>query len=164
VQQIEASLRSVDVAGESPRFKGLDEALRPRLTYANVASTLALFLASAVVWLLPRAGSISGGIAPGAVGSSDLHARAVSSGKLAIGGVRTNQIADGAVGAAQLARGLIDSIKSAAGSATVTLDSQPPFSIQASPTGGSLPLPEPGQPAEYPLTDASGRRGPARST
>jgi hypothetical protein len=63
---------------------------RPRLTYANVVSTLALFLAlggSAAY----AAGKIqSGDIAPGAVHNSNVFKRAITSGKLAVGAVRSN--------------------------------------------------------------------------
>jgi hypothetical protein len=116
---------------------------RPRITYANVASTLALFLALSGGVAFAASRIHSGDIAPGAVRSSDLHQRAVTSGKLAIGSVRTNQIADGAVGAAQLAPGLIAPVK--AGPAS-TSSSQPEtqLSVAASPTGGSLPVPDPG--------------------
>lgn len=132
--------------------------LRPRITYANVASTLALFFALSGGVAFAASRIHSGDIAPGAVRSSDLHQRAVTSGKLAVGSVRTNQIADGAVGAAQLAPGLIAPVK--AGSASTPSSQPDALSVKASPTGGSLPVPDPGEPVEYPLNDATWRQKP----
>ena len=93
--------------------------LRPRLTYANLISTLALFLA------------VSGGVALAAthlaknsVGTKQLKKNAVTSvkvkrgavgaGKIANGAVGSDKIADGAVGAGKIANGAVGSDKIAA--------------------------------------------------
>lgn len=80
---------------------------RPRLTYANVVSTLALFLALGSGAAYAASKVQSGDIAPGAVHTSDVFKRAITSGKLAVGAVRSNQIVDGAVGSKQLGDGAV---------------------------------------------------------
>jgi hypothetical protein len=111
----------------------------PRLTYANVVATVALFLAVGGGAAFAAGQIQSGDIAPGAVRSADIHKRAITSGKLAVGAVRGNQIADGALGSNQIKPG---SIKP--GSLQV------PVKVVATATGGSQPLPSSGQ-VEYPL-------------
>ena len=79
----------------------------PKLTYANLVSTLALFLAlgggAAYAANKIHSGDIannavrSKNIAPGAVDTNKTFKRAIISGKLAKGAVRSNQIADRAV-------------------------------------------------------------------
>lgn len=145
--------------------------LRSRLTYANVVSTVALFLAlgGGVAF---AAGKIqSGDIANGAVKTSKLHQRAVSSGKLALGAVRSNQIANGAVSSAQLADGAVGPNKIAAGSIASTQiaargvapsNLEVPLFFVASPTGGSATLPAEGEVAPYPLTGADWTQGPGQ--
>lgn len=120
---------------------------RPRLTYANIASTLALFLVlSGAAY---AAGKIhSGDIAPKAVKSSDLargavhtsnvFKRAITSGKLAVSAVRSNQIADGVVGERQIGTG-----------AVAPSNLQFPVFYTASPGGGSAPVTE--GPDLYPI-------------
>jgi hypothetical protein len=142
---------------------------RPRLTYANVASTLALFLAlggSAAY----AAGTIhSGDIAPKAVKSSDLargavrtanvFKRAIVSGKLAVGAVRSNQIADGAVGAKQIGSGEIGSKQIGAG-AVAPSNLQFPVFYAASPSGGSAPVTN--GPNPYPVSDSTWSQNPGQ--
>ncbi len=82
---------------------------RPRLSYANVASTLALFLALGGSAAYAADKIQSGDIARGAVHSSNVFKRAITSGKLAVGAVRSNQIADGAVSSKQVGNGAIGS-------------------------------------------------------
>ncbi len=112
-----------------------------RLTYANVVSTLALFLV------------LSGGVAlaAGKVHTSGIFKRAVTSGKLALGAVRSNQIANGAVSAQQIANGSIGS-KQIGAAAIAPSNLQFPVFFTASPVGGSLPVPT-GEPVAYPLSD-----------
>jgi hypothetical protein len=115
---------------------------KPRLTYANIVSTLALFLVlgSSAAY---AAGKIrSGDIAPGAVRTSDVFKRAIVSGKIAVGAVRSNQIGDGAVGSKQIGAG-----------AVAPSNLQFPVSFVASPTGGSASVTA--GPTPYPLTDSS---------
>lgn len=122
---------------------------RPRLTYANVVSTLCLFLVlgggAAFAASKVRSKDIarnavkSVNLAPGAVKASDVFKRAITSGKLAVGAVRSNQIADGAVGSKQIGT-------SAIGPSNL----QFPVFYAASPSGGSAPV-TPG-PDPYPIT------------
>lgn len=143
---------------------------KSRLTYANVVSTVALFLA------------VSGGVAFAAskVHTDGIFKRAVTSGKLALGAVRSNQIADGAVSTKQLADGAVgmkqlagnavgtDQIApSAIGSKQIGADSVAPSNLQfpvyfaASPQGGSIPVPA-GEPVVYPVTDATWTQNPGQ--
>lgn len=117
--------------------------LRPRFTYANVISTLALFLALSGGAAYAASKIHSGDIAPGAVKTSNLHKRAITSGKLAIGAVRSNQIANGAVSAAQIGAGSV-----------TPANLEVPLSFSATPTGGSAPVPTSGGPVPYPLANA----------
>ncbi|HSS05135.1 MAG TPA: hypothetical protein VLK89_08125 [Solirubrobacterales bacterium] len=160
---------------------------KPRLTYANVVSTLALFLAlggSAAY----AAGKIqSGDLAAGAVHTSNVFKRAVTSGKLALGAVRSNQIANGAVGSQQIGDGAVSSKQiedGAVGSKQIedravsskqiedgTIGSQQigdsavapsnlefPVFYAASPSGGSVPVTE--GPDSYPLDDDTWTQNP----
>jgi hypothetical protein len=121
-----------------------------RLTYANVVSTLALFLA------------LSGGVALAAskVHTNGIFKRAVTSGKLALGAVRSNQIADAAVSAQQIANGAIGSRQVGTG-AIAPSNLQFPVYFAASPVGGSLPVPG-GEPVAYPLTDSGWSQKPGQ--
>ncbi len=121
-----------------------------RLTYANVVSTLALFLA------------LSGGVAlaAGKIHTNGIFKRAVTSGKLALGAVRSNQIANGAVSAQQIANGTIGSKQIGAG-AIAPSDLQFPVYFAASPVGGSLPVPN-GEPVPYQLGDSSWSQKPGQ--
>jgi len=115
---------------------------KPRLTYANVVSTLALFLVlgSSAAY---AAGKIhSGDIAPGAVHTSDVFKRAIVSGKIGVGAVRSNQIAAGAVGSKQIGAG-----------AVAPSNLQFPVFYVVSPTGGSAPVT--GGSTPYPLADST---------
>jgi len=124
---------------------------KPRLSYANVVSTLALFLV------------LSGGVAlaAGKVRTNDIFKRAVTSGKLAIGAVRSNQIANGAVSAPQIANGTIGSRQIGA-AAVAPSNLQFPVYFTASPVGGSLPVPPGGQPVDYPISDSTWTQGPGQ--
>ncbi len=133
--------------------------IRPRLSYANVVSTLCLFLAlgggAAFAASKIRSGDIarnaikSGNIAPGAVKAPDVFKRAITSGKLAVGAVRSNQIADAAVNSKQIADGAVGSKQIGAG-AVGPSNLQFPVFYATSPSGGPTPL-TPG-PDPYPLT------------
>jgi hypothetical protein len=123
---------------------------RPRFTYANVVSTVALFLA------------VSGGVAFAAskIHTNGIFKRAVTSGKLALGAVRSNQIADGAVSARQIADGTIGA-KQVGSAAIAPSNLQFPVFFVVSPKGGSLPVPN-GEPADYPLSDAGWTQKPGQ--
>jgi len=116
--------------------------IKPRLTYANIVSTLALFLVLGGSAAYAASKIRSGDIAPGAVHSSDVFKRAIVSGKIAVGAVQSNQIADGAVGSKQIGAG-----------AVAPSNLQFPVSFVASPTGGSVPVT--GGPTPYPLSDST---------
>jgi hypothetical protein len=124
---------------------------KPRLTYANVISTLALFIAltGGVAY---AAGRIhSGDIAKNAVRTNKIAPEAVRTGKIAAGAVISNRIANGAVGSTQIADGAVGSQQIADGSITAS-DLKTPVGFVASPTGGSAPLTD-GSDFVYPLTD-----------
>jgi hypothetical protein len=80
-------------------------AVRARLTYANVIATIALFLAlggSAYAVTAGKNTVTSKSIAKGAVKTADLANKAVSAKKLKPGAVPANAIANNSIGAAQL--------------------------------------------------------------
>ncbi len=122
---------------------------RPRLTYANVVSTLALFLVLSGGAAYAAGKIRSGDIAAGAVRTSDVYKRAITSGKLALGAVHSNQIANASVGAKQL------------GPAAVTPGNlQFPVFLAANPTGGSAPVTN--GPDPYPLNGATWTQSPGQ--
>jgi hypothetical protein len=123
---------------------------RPRLSYANIVSTLALFLALGGGVAYAANTVKSGDIAPGAVRTSDVFKRAIVSGKLAVGAVRSNQIADGAVGSKQI------------GAAAVAPSNlQFPVFYAASPSGGSVALTT-GEPVPYPIANSTWTQYPGQ--
>jgi hypothetical protein len=124
--------------------------LRPRLTYANVISTLALFLALSGGAAYAASKIHSGDIANGAIKTSKMHKRAVTSAKLALGAVRSNQIANGAVSSSQIGAGSV-----------APSNLQFPLYFAASPTGGSAPVPSGGSIA-YPLSDSTWTQKPGQ--
>jgi hypothetical protein len=95
---------------------------RPRLTYANVISTIALMLAlggtSYAAINLPNNSVTSKKIKDGAVHTSDLANNAVSSGKLANNAVTTGKLADNAVSTGKLADNAVTGTKLASNSVT----------------------------------------------
>jgi hypothetical protein len=123
-----------------------------RLTYANVVSTAALFLAlgGGAAYAankiqsrdLARNAVRSANLAPGAVRTSKVLKRAITSGKIGVGAVRSNQIANGAVGAAQVGSGAI-----------APSNLQFPVDYSTSPSGGPAPV-SPGS-APYPLANGT---------
>jgi hypothetical protein len=123
---------------------------KSRLTYSNVVSTLALFLA------------LSGGVAFAAskIHTKDIFKRSVTSGKLALGAVRSNQIADGAVSAKQIANGAIGAQQIGA-SAVTPANLQFPVFFAASPLGGSAAVPG-NQLTPYPLSDSTWTQKPGQ--
>jgi hypothetical protein len=160
---------------------------RPHFTYANIVSTLALFLAlsggAAFAAGKIHSGDIaakavkSANLAPGAVHTSNLFKRAITSGKLALGAVHGNQIVDGGVGAKQVADGAIGNKQvadksisakqiadGAIGSTQIGAAAVAPSNLQfpvfyaASPSGGSAAITE--APSAYPLADASWTQTP----
>lgn len=130
---------------------------RPRLTYANVVSTLALFLALGGSAAYAASKIQSGDIGRGAVHTSNVFKRAITSGKLAIGAVRSNQIANGAVSSQQIGDGAIGS-KQIGDSAVAPSNLEFPIFYAASPSGGSAPVTEGFGP--YPIDDDTWTQNP----
>ena len=132
---------------------------RPRLTYANVVSTLALFLAmgggAAYAAGKIHSSDIAGravksaNLAPGAVHTSKVSKRAITTGKLAVGAVRSNQIADGVVSSRQIGNGVV-----------APSNLQFPVFYVASPTGGSVPVTD--GPSPYPIADNTWTQNPGQ--
>lgn len=150
---------------------------RPRLTYANIVSTLALFLALGGGAAYAASKVHSGDIAPNAVKTANLAAgavhtskvfkRAITSGKLAVGAVRSNQIADGVVGSKQIGTGAVSSkqiedgtigSKQIGASAVAPSNLEFPVFYAASPSGGSAPLTEAFTP--YPIAGSTWTQNP----
>ena len=94
----------------------------PRLSYANVVATLALFVGlggvSYAAMTLPKNSVHSKQIAKAAVRTSDLGKAAVTGAKLAPGAVTQAHISAGAVGAGQLGDGAVGTGKLADGAVT----------------------------------------------
>jgi len=152
---------------------------KSRLTYANVVSTLALFLALSGGAAYAASKVSSSDLAPGAVHTSNVFKRAITSGKLAVGAVRSNQLVDGAVGSKQLGDGAVGSKQlvggavgtakladGAVGSKQIGLAAVAPSNLEfpvfyaASPKGGSAPVTE--GPDPYPLTDSTWTQNPGQ--
>ncbi|HXS46468.1 MAG TPA: hypothetical protein VN756_03290 [Solirubrobacterales bacterium] len=142
---------------------------KPRLTYANIVSTLALFLALSGGAAFAASKIDSGDIAPGAVRTANVFKRAITSGKLAVGAVRSNQIADGAVGSNQIGPGAVGSRQIGNGTvgakqiddaAVAPSNLVFPVFYAASPTGGSAPVSASFDP--YPLGDDTWIQNPGQ--
>jgi hypothetical protein len=124
---------------------------RPKLTYANVVSTLALFLAlsGGAVWAANKVTSKQIGkgavktknLAKGAVKTKNLAKNAVKKKNLAKNAVTTAKLAKGAVKSAKLADGAVNFAKLAAGT-----------NVIASASGGPVPVED--GPADVPLDPA----------
>jgi hypothetical protein len=103
---------------------------RPRLSYANVVATLALFLAlsGGAVW---AAGKIkSGQIGKGAVKNKNLAKNAVKAKNLAKKSVTTAKLADGAVTNPKLGEGAVNFAKIAAGTNVIATATAGPVSAK----------------------------------
>jgi hypothetical protein len=132
---------------------------RLRLTYANIVSTLALFLALGGGAAYAASKVNSGDLAHGAVHTSNVFKRAITSGKLAVGAVRSNQVVDGAIGSKQIANGAVGSKQ--IGAATVTPSNlEFPVFYAASPKGGSAPVTA--GPDSYPLSGGTWTQNPGQ--
>ena len=114
---------------------------RKPITYANVASTIALFLALAGGVALAAGRIHSSDIAPKAIKTNKIAPEAVKAGKIARGAVVADRIANGAVSSPQIADGAVTPSKL-----------QTPVSFVANPAGGSSPLTERSEFA-YPLSE-----------
>jgi hypothetical protein len=142
---------------------------RPRLTYANIVSTLALFLALGGGAAYAAGKVSSSDLAKGAVHTSNVFKRAITSGKLAVGAVRSNQVVDGAIGTKQLADHAVGTAKladAAVGSKQIGAAGVAPSNLEfpvfyaASPSGRSASVN--GVPDPYPLSGDSWTQSPGQ--
>jgi methionine-rich copper-binding protein CopC len=131
--------------------------IRSRLTYANVMSSVAVFLvvAGGSAFAANQLAKNSVGtkqIKKNAVTTAKLKARAVKSGKIAVAAVRGNQVADHALSSAQIAPGSIkpESL-------------EVPLAILASFGGASAAVPS-GEMVAYPLNNATWTQAPEQIT
>ena len=92
--------------------------VRPRLTYANVASTLALMMAMSTGGAYAASLIQTSQIADGAVTTPKLRDAAVKPNKIATDAVRRSSLADGAVGSAEIANSSITGADIGAGTIT----------------------------------------------
>lgn len=86
--------------------------IRKRLTYANVMSSIAVFL------VLGGATAIAAGLAKNSVGSKQIKKNAVTAAKIKANAVTTPKIKDGAVTASKLGAGAVGGSSLGAGSVT----------------------------------------------
>jgi hypothetical protein len=86
--------------------------IRKRLTYANVMSSIAVFL------VLGGATAMAAGLAKNSVGSKQLKKNAVTAAKIKQNAVTTPKVKDGAVTASKLAAGAVGASAIGAGSIT----------------------------------------------
>jgi hypothetical protein len=142
---------------------------RPRLTYANLVSTLALFLALGGGAAYAASKVNSGDLAKGAVHTSNVFKRAITSGKLAVGAVHSNQVVDAAIGSKQLADNAVGTkqvANAAIGSKQIGAAAVAPSNLEfpvfyaASPTGGKAPVN--GAPDPYPLANSTWTQNPGQ--
>jgi hypothetical protein len=106
------------------------EAVRQRLTYANVVATLALFLAlsGGVVW---AAGKIGGGrLKPNSISAGKIRRNAVTAVKIRPNAVTATKVKAGAVSFAKLAAGT--NLVASAGSGPVPASTSDPISVPLS--------------------------------
>lgn len=138
--------------------------MRPKLSYANVVATLALFFAltGSAVYAASDFKVYSNDIVGGAIGTRKIAREAIRTGKIAPGAVNRSRIAHGAVGPFQLENGAVSRVKIADGAVgsgqiedgSVTLaDLQDPVGFVASPHGGAAKVGGGGASFEYALDD-----------
>ncbi len=121
--------------------------MRFRLTYANVVSTLALVFA------------IGGGAAFAAaqIGTRQIEANAVTTGKIAPGSVTSKRLARHAVRTKHLADRSVNSAQIAKGAVGPGKQKFPVYFVE-SPSGGSAPVTN--SPSPYPISDATWTQNP----
>jgi hypothetical protein len=132
--------------------------IRQRLTYANVISSLALFLvlSGGAAFAASKIGS--GNIKANAIKSKQLARNSVTSSKIKPGSIQSNDIALGAIGAQQLAANSVDGSKVPDGSLSASDLSSPPGPVLgvtpvaattvATATGGPVTVPTGGEEEE----------------
>jgi hypothetical protein len=127
-------------------------AIRRRLTYANVVSTLALFL------VVAGGAAYAARVPKKSVGPSQLKANAVTTAKIKANAVTTRKIKKNAVANAKIKDGAVESAKIADGSVTRTdlAEATLPYSrIVHEARGNSTVQLESEKPALYPLANAT---------
>ena len=125
------------------------QAIGKRLTYANVVSTLALFL------VLAGGAAYAAKVGKKSVGPAQLKANAVTTAKIKANAVTTRKIKKNAVANGKIKDGAVESAKIADGSVTRTdlAEATLPFSrIVYEARGNSTVQLESGKPALYPLS------------
>lgn len=135
--------------------------MRTRLTYANIVSSAALFLAlgGGAVYAAERIGSkditaravTSPKLDRNAVKPNKIAPKAIKRGKIDLGAINQSRIAESAVGGEQIADSAVGSGQILNGSVAPS-DLEFPTQIVASPTGGEQPLTQ-GGPTSYPLAN-----------
>jgi hypothetical protein len=135
------------------------QAIARRLTYANVVSTLALFL------VLAGGAAIAAKVPKKSVGPSQLKANAVTTAKIKANSVTTRKIKRNAVANAKIKDGAIEGAKIADGSVGLTdLDANSlPFSRVVRKARGSSTLAVTEGFKIYPLGDANYTQGPSEN-
>src|SRR5215208_2355010 len=131
------------------------QAIGRRLTYANVVSTLALFL------VLAGGAAIAAKVPKKSVGPSQLKANAVTTAKIKANSVTTRKIKRNAVANAKIKDGSVESAKIADGSVGLNeLDSDSlPFSKVARKARGNATLAVTEALKAYPLNDPNYTQG-----
>jgi hypothetical protein len=97
--------------------------MRPRLTYANVVSTIALFIAltgtaAYAASKLPNRSVGEPQLRPGAVTAEKLRTNAVTAPKVKAGAIKQGKIANGSITAAKMTAGSVENGSLAGGSVT----------------------------------------------
>jgi hypothetical protein len=133
------------------------QAIGRRLTYANVVSTLALFL------VLAGGAAYAAKVSKKSVGPSQLKANAVTTAKIKANAVTTRKIKKNAVANAKIKNGAIESEKIADGSVTLNdlNSSTMPFSRVVRKARGSSTLAVTEAFKVYPLSEANFTQGSA---
>jgi hypothetical protein len=127
------------------------QAIGRRLTYANVVSTLALFL------VLAGGAAYAAKVAKKSVGPSQLKANAVTTAKIKANAVTTRKIKRNAVANAKIKNGAIETEKIADGSVALNdlNSSTMPFSRVVQKARGNATLAITKTPKVYPLSEAT---------
>jgi hypothetical protein len=135
------------------------KAIGRRLTYANVVSTLALFL------VLAGGAAYAAKVAKKSVGPSQLKANAVTTAKIKANSVTTRKIKRNAIANAKIKDGAIETEKIADGTVTLTdLDSSTmPFGRVVRKARGNAVLAITEAPKAYPLGEANFTQAPTEN-
>ena len=135
------------------------KAIRRRLSYANVVSTLALFL------VLAGGAAYAAKVAKKSVGPSQLKANAVTTAKIKANSVTTRKIKRNAIANAKIKDGAIESAKLADGSVAMTdLDATTlPFSRVVRRARGNTSVAVTGAVKLYPLNEANFTQAPTEN-